>query len=80
MKLITHYYHRFYIALTSVIILIIGIWLGKFLASTFVDDTAIINFESIRIGLSFTTIILLLIIGSLVLEIREILDPKKGKK
>lgn len=80
MKLINHYHHRFYIALASVIILIIGIWLGNFLASTFVDDTAIINLESIRIGLSFTTIILLLIVGSLVLEIREILGPKKGKK
>lgn len=80
MKLITHYHHRLYIALASIIILIIGIWLGNFLASTFVDDTAIINLESIRIGLSFTTIILLLIIGSLVLEIREILGLKKGKK
>lgn len=80
MQIITHYHHRLYIALASVIILIMGIWLGNFLASTFVDNTAIINMEAIKIGLAFTTIILLLIVGSLVLEVKEILEPKKGGK
>jgi len=80
MRLITHFHHRIYIALTSILILVVGLWLGNFLASTFVDDTAMINLESIKIGLAFTTIILLLIIGSLVLEVREILLPKRGRK
>ncbi len=65
--------HRIMIALAAIIILAIGIFLGIYLAGN-VDNTL---FESIQLGLIFTIIILVLIIGSLILEIKESLDSKK---
>ena len=69
--LIGHGHHRLFIAITLVIILVFGIFIGSSLTSKL--DTK--DFEAVIIGLMFTIIILLLIVGSFVLEIREALRP-----
>jgi hypothetical protein len=68
-------HHRLLITLAAVIILAAGIWIGTYLASNLAET----NLEAAKIGLSLTTIIILLIIGSLVLGIKETLESK-GKK
>ncbi len=65
--------HRVMIALAAIIILVIGIFLGRYLA----ENADNMLFESIQIGLTFTIIVLVLIIGSLILEIKESLGSKK---
>ena len=73
MGVIGHHHHRLYIALTSVIILVAGIWIGNLLAA----NTGVLDLEAVKIGLMFTTIVILLIVVSLILEIREMVQSKK---
>lgn len=72
----SHKHHKVFIGLTAVVILIIGMFLGNFLA-TYLE---VIDLEVITIGLIFTSIVLLLIVGGLVLEIKDILQSKKRRK
>ena len=65
--------HRVMIALAAITILAIGIFLGRYLA----ENADSVLFESIQVGLIFTIIILVLIIGSLILEVKESLGSKK---
>ena len=76
--MVNHKHHKVFIGVVSVVILIIGLFLGFLLASKL--DT--IDLEIINLGLAFTSIILLLIVGGLVLEVRELLQFQsvKGKK
>ena len=70
-------HHRTFIAAAVVVVLIIGLSIGAFLAGQLGTD----QLGIVAIGISFTNSILLLIIGSLVLDIKEILQIKKrGKK
>lgn len=78
--MISHRYLRFYIALSSIFILVVGLFIGNYLASNLTADAGIIHLESIKIALLFTIIILLLIIGGIILEIREIVQLKKRGK
>lgn len=71
-----HRHHKFFIGLISIIILIIGLLLGVFLAA----NLRFVDLEAITLALLLTTIILLLIIGGLVLEIKDILIPKTAQK
>ena len=64
--------HRLFIGITAVIVLIFGIFIGDYLATNLAGDVTIVSLEAIKIGLLFTTIILLLIVGSLILEIKDI--------
>ena len=68
--------HRFYIAFMAIAIFIFGILIGSYL----VENMTLVSIDAVLIGLAFTSIITLLIIGSLVVEVKEILKPKKGKK
>jgi len=73
----TYKYHRFFIAFIAVITLIIGIFLGTFLAG----NLGTMNLGIAIIGLIFASIVVLLVISSLLLEITKILQSKKkGKK
>jgi len=64
-----------FIGFVSVVILIVGLFLGFFLASNLEE----IDLQIINIGITFTNIILLLIIGGLVVEIKYMLLNKPGK-
>ena len=77
MGVIGHNHHRFFIALGCIIILVLGILIGGFLAANLGADTAALNLEAVKIGLMLTTIVVLLIVGSLILEIRETMQSKK---
>ncbi|MCH8004570.1 MAG: hypothetical protein IH934_08140 [Nanoarchaeota archaeon] len=77
MGVIGHHHHRLYISLATVIILVIGIWIGAFLAANLGGVTVAVDLEAVKIGLMFTIIALLLIVCSLVLEIREVVQSKK---
>lgn len=69
--------HRFYMAIMAIGIFIFGTFIGVYVAR----DVVIVSFDAIQVGFAFTTIILLLIIGSLIVEIKTFVEPKKkGKK
>ena len=68
--------HRLLIAVVAIVILVIGIYVGTFLATNLENA----DFEAVKIGLSFTTIVILLIIVSLSLENQAILQSRKGLK
>jgi len=72
--MLTNRIHRFFIAIASVAILILGISLGNYL----VENLGGQALDSVKIGLLFTSIILILIIGTFVLEIKNMLEAKKG--
>lgn len=72
-----HKHHKIFIGLTAVIILIVGLFLGTFLTASLGE----IDLEVVGIGLTFTNTILLLIIGGLALDLREmLLFRPRGKK
>ena len=73
-------YQRFYIAASAVVIFIVGVFIGEYLAANLISGTGAIDLEAIKIGLLLTIIIVLLMIGSIVLEIKERLPTKKGGK
>lgn len=68
--------HRAFIAVAAIIILLLGIFLGDYL----VDNLGGEALDSVKIGLLFTAIILILLIGTFVLEIKNMLETKKGGK
>tara|TARA_Y100000294_G_C8534645_1_gene328499 strand:+ start:1171 stop:1392 length:222 start_codon:yes stop_codon:yes gene_type:complete len=68
--------HRFYITLAALVILATGMVLGGYLVTTLEES----DFEAAKIGLSLATITILLIMGSFILQIKETLESKKGKK
>ena len=78
--MVNHKHHKVFIGVTSVIVLIVGLLLGVILAK----NLEIIDLETVNIGLTFTSIILLLLLGGLVLEIKEMLQyqqsQQRGKK
>jgi len=74
--MVNHKHHKFFMGITAVIILIVGLLLGGVLAA----QLGSVDLEVITIGLTFTSIILLLITGGLVIEIRDMMQAKKGGK
>jgi hypothetical protein len=68
-----HRHHQIAIGLASILVFIVGMVLGGYLAT----HLGIIDLEGIEIALLLTMIILLLMIGSLVLEIKRLLSAKK---
>ena len=75
--MISQEYHKIFVGATSIATLIIGLFLGAALAS----KLGSLYLQVIIIGLVFTNIILLLIIETFLLEVREILQfQKKVKK
>ena len=77
MGVIGHHHHRLYIAIASFIILVAGIFIGGLLAANLGEGIVAVDLEAVKIGLMFTTIVVLLILVSLVLEIREMVQSKK---
>ena len=71
-----HRHHKFFIGATALLILIIGLSLGMFLTA----KTRFVDLEVITLGLLLTTTILLLIVGGIVLEIKESLIKKVKKR
>ena len=70
-------HHKVFVGVTTIATLVIGLFLGAALAS----NLGSLYIQVIIIGLVFTNIILLLIIETFLLEIREILQfQKKVKK
>ena len=67
---------RLFIALAAIAILVIGAFIGSYIAV----KTGGKDIDAIVISLSLTNIALLLIIASFVLQIREFLQPKRGGK
>lgn len=74
--MLTNQSHRIFIALAAIIILFLGITLGNYMVENLGGDAI----DSVKIGLLFTAIILLLIMGTFVLEIKNTLESKKGGK
>ena len=74
--MLTSQSHRVYMALAAIVILLLGISLGNYLVENLGGDAL----DSVKIGLLFTSIILILLIGTFVLEIKNILESKKGGK
>lgn len=64
---------KWFIAFAAVIVLVIGVFIGSFLAV----KTGGKDIDAIIISLSLATIALLLIIASFILEIREAVQLKK---
>jgi len=74
--MVSHKHHKIFMGVVSIIILIAGLFLGFVLAANLES----IDLEIVNIGLAFTSIVLILIVGGLVLEIREIVQSKgRGK-
>lgn len=72
-----HKHHKIFIGLTAIVILIIGLFLGTFLTA----NLRTIDLEVVNIGLTFTNTILILLIGGLALDLREMMLSKpRGKK
>ena len=74
--MLTNQSHRIFIALATFVILLVGIFLGDYL----VDNLGGEALDSVKISLLLTAITLLLLIGTFVLEIKAILESKKGWK
>lgn len=69
-------YQRLYIALIVLIILAIGIPFGDYLISNLAPE----HLESVKISLSFTSIIIALITVSFVIETRKIVEMQSKKR
>ena len=70
-----HKHHKAFIGITAIVILIIGLFIGYYLAANL--DT--IDLEIVNIGLAFTNIVILLLLGGLILEIKESLQSGRKK-
>ena len=72
-------HHKTFIAAAVAVVLIVGLSIGVFLAGQLGTD----QLGIVSIGISFTNSILLLIIGSLIIDLRETFHhihiKKKGK-
>jgi len=73
--MVSHKHHKVFIGSTAIVILVVGLFLGFALAS----NLETVDLEIINISLAFTNIVLVLIIGGLILEIRELLQSKKQR-
>jgi len=74
--MIIHRNHRLLIAIVAIVILVMGIFLGTYLATNLGDG----DFKAIQMGLSFTILVMLFIIVSLNLESHAIMQSKKKVK
>jgi hypothetical protein len=76
--MVSHHHHKIFIGITAIVVLVIGLFLGASLAA----NLEIVDLQMVTIALSFTTVILLLINGGLVLEVRDAVLKKqvKGKR
>lgn len=74
--MLTNQSHRVFMAVAAIVILLLGIFMGDYL----VDNLGGEALDSVKIGLLFTAIILILLIGTFVLEIKNMLEAKKGGK
>jgi hypothetical protein len=75
--MVSHKHHKVFIGITSVIVLVLGLLLGAILAV----NLEIVDLEIINIALAFTSVILLLIVGGLVLEVKDMLNSKtRGRR
>jgi len=73
---IPHHHHKLIMGLSAIVIFFVGLLIGNSLESSLGSS----NLESVKIALLFSSIMLLLMIGNLVAEIKHILlFPKKGK-
>ena len=63
-------------ALAAVIILILGVFMGNYIVENLGGEAI----DSVKIGLLFTVIILILLVGTFVLEIKNDIESKKGGK
>jgi len=72
--MVGHKHHKVFMGVVSIIILIVGLFLGFVLAA----NLETVDLEIVNIGLAFTSIVLLLLIGGLVLEIKEIVQLNKS--
>ena len=68
--------HRFYIAFMAIVIFIFGIFIGNYV----VDRVVIVSADAILMGLAFTSIVIILITCSLIVEIKDAVKPKKKKQ
>ncbi|MAE42210.1 hypothetical protein CMO93_00435 [Candidatus Woesearchaeota archaeon] len=73
--MVNHKHHKVFIGITTIIILVIGLLVGFSLAA----NLETIDLEIVNIGLAFTNIVLILIIGGLVLEIKEMVQFKRRR-
>ncbi len=71
-----HHRHKLFMGITSIVILILGLIFGVFLVS---NNNGLISIDGINFALLLTTIILLLMNGGLILEMRDILTEKTKK-
>ena len=74
--MLTNKSHRVFIAIAAIVILLLGISLGNYLAENLGGEAI----DSVKIGLLFTAIVLILLIGNFILEIKNMLETKKGGK
>ena len=73
--MVNHKHHKVFIGITAIAILVIGLFLGAYLAA----NLGSVDLQVVNIALTFTSIILLLVTGGLVLEIKEMLSSKNKK-
>ena len=74
--MLTSQSHRIYIAVAAIVILLLGITQGNYMVENLGGEAI----DSVKIGLLFTAITLILLIGTFVLEIKNMLEAKKGGK
>ena len=72
--MLTNQSHRVFMAIAAILILLLGIFLGNYLVENLGGGAT----DAVKIGLLFTAIILILLIGTFVLEIKNMLEAKKG--
>ena len=68
--MVDHNHQKIFIGTMSIIMLIVGLLLGFYLARNF----QLIDFQIIYIGLLFVIVILLLFVGSLVIDLKNTLN------
>ena len=74
--MLTNQSHRVFMAVAAIIILLLGIFMGNYLVENLGGEAI----DSVKIGLLFTAIVLILLIGNFILEIKNMLETKKGGK
>ena len=77
--MVNHNHHKLFIGITSIFILILGLILGFYWAR----DFQLIDFQVVNLGIMLVIVILLLFIGSLVLDLKDafqLSQKRRGKK
>ena len=74
--MVGHRHHKIFIGVSAVAILIIGLFLGYLLAS----NLETVDLEIVNIGLTFTNVILLLLVGGLIIEIKDAIQSQSRRK